>query len=179
MYIQFWRSFKRLDFTPNQKSVNSINLKWNSWVTYLEMALTWIFARFKQLLIGLLQLLFEVSNVFLDLPTFINVSLPTIFQQWPLLLNLLQRINLFSWGVEDDNVFQYLKAYFMYVLILIHVNPFVLEMDAFDFVVGTMFSHLGENKKNHPIGFHSCNFSLSKINYKVHDKEFSSHHGCH
>jgi hypothetical protein len=36
-----------------------------------------------------------------------------------------------------------MKAYFMYVLIFIHVNPskpFVLEMDSFDFVIGTMFS---------------------------------------
>jgi hypothetical protein len=28
MYISFWRSFERLDFTPNWRSVNSINLKW-------------------------------------------------------------------------------------------------------------------------------------------------------
>jgi hypothetical protein len=33
MYIWFWISFGRLDFTPNWKSVNSINMKWNSWVT--------------------------------------------------------------------------------------------------------------------------------------------------
>jgi hypothetical protein len=41
-----------------------------------------------------------VSNVFLDLPTFINISLPIIFQYWPLLFNWLGRINLFlgSWG---------------------------------------------------------------------------------
>jgi hypothetical protein len=32
MYIWFWRSSGRLDFTPNWRSVNSINLKWNSWV---------------------------------------------------------------------------------------------------------------------------------------------------
>jgi hypothetical protein len=52
-------------------------LKWNSWVaSSLEMALAWIFARFKPLLIGLLKM----SNVFLDLPTFINVSLPIILQ---------------------------------------------------------------------------------------------------
>jgi len=77
MYVWFWRSFGRLDFMPNYRSLNSINLKWNSWVvSSLEMALAWIFARFKSLLIGLLKM----SNVFLDLPTFINVSLPIIFQ---------------------------------------------------------------------------------------------------
>ncbi len=45
-----------------------------------EMAFTWIFARFKPLLIGLFKLLFEMSNVFFNLLTFINVSLPTILQ---------------------------------------------------------------------------------------------------
>jgi hypothetical protein len=66
---------------PNWKSVNSINLKWNFWVMLsLEMAFAWILVRFKPLLIRLLQLLFKMSNVFLDFPTFINISLPTIFQ---------------------------------------------------------------------------------------------------
>jgi hypothetical protein len=75
------RSFKGLDFMPNWKSVNSINLKWNSWVmSSLKMAFAWILAKFKPLLIKLLQLLFEMSNVFLDLPTFINVSLLVILQ---------------------------------------------------------------------------------------------------
>ncbi len=55
MYIWFWRSFRRLDFTPNWNSVNSINLKWNSWViSALEMAFTWTFTRFIRLLIGFL-----------------------------------------------------------------------------------------------------------------------------
>jgi len=66
---------------PIWRSVDSINLKWNSWVTPShEMAFACIFIKFKPLLIGLLQLLFKMSNVFLDLPTFINISLPTIFQ---------------------------------------------------------------------------------------------------
>ncbi len=61
--------------------VNSINLKWNFWVTScLEMTFVGILVRFKPLLIGLLQLLFKMSNVFLDLLTFIDISLPTIFQ---------------------------------------------------------------------------------------------------
>jgi hypothetical protein len=60
---------------------------------------------------------------------------------------LIKKDQPFSWGVEVDNVFQYLKAYFMFIPILIHVNPskpFVLEMEAFDFVAGTVFSELGE-----------------------------------
>jgi len=66
---------------PNWKSVNSINLKWNSWVTSsMEMTFTWILVKFIPLLIGLFQLLFKMFNVFLDLLTFIYISLPTIFQ---------------------------------------------------------------------------------------------------
>jgi hypothetical protein len=63
----------KLDFTLNWRSVNSMNLKWDSWVTSsLEMTFTWIFARFKPLLIGLFELLFEMSNVFLNILTFID-----------------------------------------------------------------------------------------------------------
>jgi hypothetical protein len=47
--------FGEISFTPNWKILNSINLKWNSWVTSsLEVAFTWIFIKFKPLLIGLL-----------------------------------------------------------------------------------------------------------------------------
>jgi hypothetical protein len=44
------------------------------------MAFTWILVKFGSLLIRLLQLLFKMFNVYFDLPTFINISLPTIFQ---------------------------------------------------------------------------------------------------
>jgi hypothetical protein len=48
--------------------------------TILEMTFAWILLRFRPLSIGLLQLLFNMSNVFLDLPTFIDISLPNILQ---------------------------------------------------------------------------------------------------
>ncbi len=64
---------------PNYINVNSINLKWNSLImSSLEMTFSWIPIRFKPLLIGLFQLLFEMSNDFLDLSTFIDISLPII-----------------------------------------------------------------------------------------------------
>ncbi len=79
MYVLLWKSFEKSDFTSNWKSVNSINPKWNYWVmSSLEMAFTWIFIRFKPLPNGLFELLFEMSNGFLDLPTFINISLSNI-----------------------------------------------------------------------------------------------------
>jgi len=57
---------------------------------------------------------------------------------------------------------------------LIHANPskpFVLEMDASNFVVGTIFSQLGEENLLLPINFHFHKFSPTKINYEIHDKE--------
>jgi len=79
LYAWFWRTSWKLNFMPNWNSVNSINLKCNFWVTSLEMTLTWIFIKFRPFLTGLLQLLFEIFDVFLDLPIFINFSLRNIF----------------------------------------------------------------------------------------------------
>jgi hypothetical protein len=69
-------------------------------VSFLEMTFTWIFTRFRPMLIELLQLIFNIFNVFLDLLTFIDISLPTIFQKWPFLFGWLRKINLFleSWS---------------------------------------------------------------------------------
>jgi hypothetical protein len=50
-------------------------------------------------------------------------------------------------------------------------KPFVLEMDAFDFVIGVVFSQLGGYNLLHLVNFHSRNFSLAEINHKIHDKE--------
>ncbi len=88
MYILFWKSFENLVFMPNWKSVDSINLRWNSWVIlFLEMAFAWTLVRFKPLWIGLPQLLFEMFNVSLGLPISIDDSLHTIPRSWPLLLD--------------------------------------------------------------------------------------------
>jgi hypothetical protein len=84
-------------------------------------------------------------------------------------------------GVEVDNAFQSLKASFIIAPLLIHVDPskpFVLEMDTSNFTIGVVLSQLGENNLLHPFGFLSHKFSLVKINYEIHDKNFYSHHGC-
>ncbi len=60
------------------------------------------------------------------------------------LLTLLIRMDqLFSRGVEVENVFQSLKVSFTIASFLIHANlsnPFVLDTDVFDFVVGATLS---------------------------------------
>ncbi len=160
-----------MNFTPNWRSVNSINLKWNSWVTSsLEMAFTWIIIMFIPLLIGLLQLLFEMSNVFLNLPTFIDISLPSILQLWPLLLNWLERINLFlgelKW-VMSFNLWKLLSQ----LHTLDSCRPFQTFCfgDVFNFIIDVMFSEK-------TIFFILPTsvfviFFLTKINYQICNKE--------
>ncbi len=59
--------------------MDSINLKWNSWVIlFLKMAFTWTLVGFKPLWVGLPQFMFKMLNVFLGLPFFVNDSLHTI-----------------------------------------------------------------------------------------------------
>ncbi len=56
---------------------------------------------------------------------------------------LTKKNQYFSWGVKDDNVFESLKASFMIIPLLIHLDiskTFVLEMDTYDFRVGVMLS---------------------------------------
>jgi hypothetical protein len=56
----------------------------------------------------------------------------------------------------------------------IHANlskPFNLEMDAFGFAIGVIFSQLGKNNIFHLVNFCFRKFSLLKINYEIHDKK--------
>ncbi len=87
---------------------------------------------------------------------------------------LIQKDQPFSWAIEVDNAFQYLKVSFTTTPFFTHVEPSKLlswEMDDFDFAIGTKFSQLGEVNIFHPINFRSCRFFPTKINYKIHDKE--------
>ncbi len=91
MYVLFWKSSKKLVFMPNWKSVNSINLRWNSWVIlFLEMAFAWTFVRFKPLWIRLPQLMFGMFNVFLGLPTSIKDSCTLLHNNDPSYLSNLE-----------------------------------------------------------------------------------------
>jgi hypothetical protein len=90
-----------------------------------------------------------------------------------LLTRLTRKDQPFSWGIEAENAFQFLKVSFTIAPLLIHVNPskpFVLETDTFDFTIGAIFSKLGEDNLLHHVGFRSHKFSPTKINYDIHDK---------
>jgi len=89
------------------------------------------------------------------------------------LTRLTRKDNFFFGGVDTDNIFQSLKDYFTTTPLLIHVDlskPFVLEMDISNFIIGVVFSQLGENNHFHPFGFPSLKFSIVKTNYDIHDK---------
>ncbi len=68
-----------------------------------------------------------------------------------------------------------MKASFTTTPFFIHANPsktFVLETNASSFALSTVLSQLRENNFLHLVGFHSCKFFPTEINYKIHDKEF-------
>jgi hypothetical protein len=91
-----------------------------------------------------------------------------------LLTRLIRKDQPFSWGAELENTFQFLKASFTTVPLLIDVGlskPFVLEMDTSNFALGVVLSQPGKDNLLHPIGFHSRKFSPTNINYEIDDKE--------
>ncbi len=160
---------------PNWKSVKSINLKSNSYVmSSLEMAFAWIFIRFKPLLIRLFQLVFEMSNVFFGFANFHRCFIAHYFLIVVFLILLIRNDQPFFWGVEVNNAFQSLKVLFMNTPLLIHVDPskpFVLNMNAFDFIICIILSQLEENNLLHFVDFCSCKYFHAKINYEIYDKK--------
>ncbi len=90
------------------------------------------------------------------------------------LIDLIWKDQPFSWRVEAEYAFQYLKAFFMIAPLLVHVDPskpFILEMDTSDFALGVVLSQVGIDNLFHPVGFRFRKFFPIKINYDIHDKE--------
>jgi len=59
------------------------------------------------------------------------------------LIHLTKKDQPVSWGIEAKNAFQSLKASFMIVPLLVHVDPsklFVLKTDASDYALSVVFS---------------------------------------
>jgi hypothetical protein len=79
-----------------------------------------------------------------------------------------------EWSAGTDKVFQNLKTTFTTEPILIHPDfskPFFLESDASDYVLRAVLSKNGEDRRLHPVAFHSWKFTTIEINYEIHDKE--------
>jgi len=79
----------------------------------------------------------------------------------------------FSWGREQNIAFEKLKQRFTIAPILAHFYPereTVIETDASDFALGAIFSQF-QDKRLHPVAFHSRKLNLAERNYEIYDKE--------
>ena len=47
----------------------------------------------------------------------------------------------------------------------------IIETDASDFALGAILSQRNNERKLHPVAFHSWKIQLAEINYEIHDKE--------
>jgi hypothetical protein len=71
-----------------------------------------------------------------------------------------------EWSSGVDQAFQDLKTTFTTAQILIHPDfskPFFLESDAFDYALLTILSKKRDNKRLHPVAFHSRKFTTVNI----------------
>ena len=91
-----------------------------------------------------------------------------------LLTQLTKKGQSFVWTNATNTTFMDLKKAFTSALILVHVDPqkpFIIEVDASDFALSSILSQQDDDKKLHPVAFHSHKFDTVEINYKVHDKD--------
>jgi hypothetical protein len=79
-----------------------------------------------------------------------------------------------EWSARADQAFQDLKIDFTTAPILVHSDfskPFFLESDAFDYALRAVLFQKKEDKRLHPVAFHSRKFTVVEINYEIHNKE--------
>jgi len=90
------------------------------------------------------------------------------------LTELTKRTEKWMWTNEAEMAFKELKHRFTSAPILAHFDaqrPVIIETDASDFAIGAILSQRDEEKRLHPVAFHSQKFTPVEINYKIHDKE--------
>jgi len=90
------------------------------------------------------------------------------------LAELTKKDNPWNWTSEAEKAFEGLKKRFTTAPILSHFDPtrpVIIETDASDFAIGAILSQRDEEKRLHPIAFHSRKFTPAEINYEIHDKE--------
>ena len=89
------------------------------------------------------------------------------------LTKLSQKNQTFVCMTSASDAFDSLKQAFTSAPILVHVDlekPFIIEVDTFDFALGSVVSQIAHDEKLHPIAFHSRKFEPVEINYENHDK---------
>ncbi len=78
------------------------------------------------------------------------------------------------WGLEEQQVFDQLKARVMAGPVLAHANlqdQFKLEVDASRYTVGAALLQRKEDGKKHPIGYYSATLNEAQRNYDIYDLE--------
>jgi len=90
------------------------------------------------------------------------------------LTELTKRTEKWTWTNEAETAFKELKHRFTSAPILAHFDaqrPVIIETDASDFAIGAILSQRDEEKRLHPVAFHSQKFTPAEINYEIHNKE--------
>jgi len=90
------------------------------------------------------------------------------------LTELTKKDKEWNWNAEADAAFAELKKRFTTAPILAHFDSakeVIIETDASDFVIGAILSQRDEERRLHPVAFHSRKFQPAEINYKIYDKE--------
>ena len=75
-----------------------------------------------------------------------------------------------KWNFSDacHDTFNNLKVVFTSALVLTHWipdAPMIVETNASDYVIATIFSLILPNGEIHPVAFHSCTLTTPKLNY--------------
>lgn len=80
----------------------------------------------------------------------------------------------FKWTEESQWTFGKLREEFIMVSVLAYFDwicEVVVEMDASDWVITSVFSQLEDNRVLHPISFNSKKHSPAEENYEIYNKE--------
>jgi len=90
------------------------------------------------------------------------------------LTQLTKKDREWNWNAEADAAFAELKKRFTTAPNLVHFDPakeVIIETDASDFAIGAILSQRDEERRLHPVAFHSRKFQPVEINYEIYDKE--------
>ena len=90
------------------------------------------------------------------------------------LTDLTKKDIRFEWSDSCQEAFETLKNKFTEAPILVHYlsdRPTVIETDASDYALGAVLSQVCDDKRLHPVAFHSRKFKTAEVNYDIHDKE--------
>ena len=91
-----------------------------------------------------------------------------------LLTYLIQKDILWKFDFSCWDAFNSLKKTFISAPILTHWIPdaqLIVETDASDYALAAILSIVNKDNEVHPITFHSCTFTVAKLNYDTHDKK--------